>query len=922
MNNINNSLSLQEIQSSFLDIARKYLSDKNGDELDVNTLKSGFFGWSLETLGQIVKDDIITETFLLDEPFLNTAKLPQSVFNFAVKNNYEIYNSTPSRGKAIFNILYTDIKDNLEENQFKIDRKTNFTINNLNFMLPYGITIKAIDGKEPIVSYDIKEKNFDHSFDSPYLIKNLFVNSDDGKEYLSIIVDLYQVELTTKYFSNENLNVNIDPEYSIEFSEQLASFNVKYKVMENLDYTYLEKYLSEESLTFNNDSLYYCTYYLKDSNDLHIKFSKSTGGFSPEINSILEMEVFSSKGSLGNINYNSDLQHTWLGYSNITSNVIFLNPLNSVLNGKDQESLKEIKSGILRKVQSNNVLITDIDIKNYFQQFQSYFTNNLIEISKSRLDSIKNEFFVFLLFKDSLDRIIPTNTINLTLKQDANFNLFDDLTTNDNKSIKAGSYLVCKKKFSDVEGIVYNNSNNCVLYDASNNDIPLFEDDESAALYDIAYYIDRPSLYYVYNSIYGLAIKNDPFIRCNYYRTFINEFKPLKTVAINNENIHQIFANSFSINRDQFTSNKYNITLSLSSVLDNTSDLTKLFSRMFIYDIDDNEKKYHCNVIGVPTFNEETNKVDVKFELYTNDVFNNDNKLQIIDNANFHLYNNPILEEAYVESVYDEIFLPENIHIDFLVSYNFDSEITPTSFNVTDIEDNITEVLDHSNLSECNGVTYDLQFVNCIKMSSIGEVKLFNDINNITTSDITFNAENEVIVKDIPVVDSNFYTNEDDEWKQLLRNISYYEELLESSIDLNRNNTNFNFKFFNTKGNSLNTTSNFTNFSLNLEVILNNGYTSNDIDVNLKTFITQIVENINDKNDYITLSNITTAIENNFPNEIKGVVIQLINNQKLEKIENISEENLKQNNNNYIPEYKNVDYDFELDNYKILIAYK
>ena len=146
MANLNLYNSTQYIEDEWLNLVSKYFPDDN-----ISLMKTGLFGYVNEIMAQEVKNSMYHKNFIYDEYLLNTASTSKSIYNFAKLYNVPIDNATPAKVSAVLAIRDSDlvkesvVLDNLADNgnieQSIISRKTEFTINGKQFLLPYDIQI-------------------------------------------------------------------------------------------------------------------------------------------------------------------------------------------------------------------------------------------------------------------------------------------------------------------------------------------------------------------------------------------------------------------------------------------------------------------------------------------------------------------------------------------------------------------------------------------------------------------------------------------------------------------------------------------------------------------------------------------------------------------------------------------------------------
>jgi hypothetical protein len=88
VNNATNKISFAnfDIYEKLLEIASKHVSLNAGDDF----LRLGLFGYITEGMAASIRDNALQKTMLYNESFLNTAILPESIYNYAKTFNVTV----------------------------------------------------------------------------------------------------------------------------------------------------------------------------------------------------------------------------------------------------------------------------------------------------------------------------------------------------------------------------------------------------------------------------------------------------------------------------------------------------------------------------------------------------------------------------------------------------------------------------------------------------------------------------------------------------------------------------------------------------------------------------------------------------------------------------------------------------------------
>ena len=406
-----------DIQDEWLNkIASKYF-----EEEDVNKLKVGLFGYLNEIMSTSVANDMFHKNFLMDEVFLNTASLERSIYNKAKSSNFEIPLAKPSKmkiglalnvndilkyGKVYIDPVTNEKTDNIK---FKISNDEVFFSGKYPFMLEHNVIITANRLKNGSYAYsavyEFIESLGGSTFDSTL---TPYISSWVNNETLSLLLDVYQMEKTTVKFENYSSDISESLIRKINFDNQIAKFTVKYNYL-NVD-TYLKSYFND---TFTPDEKYFHYYNVNDQ-ELTIYFSPLPNNFKPSINSLLTIDIYTTKGTEGNFNYDGDILFSFKEPSYDEVSVVAIKHTNPS-NGKDLLTLKEIKQELIYKFLTRDNLITTFDLDYYFNTIVKKEIVNESEITfiKKRDDILMRLFGVYLLMRDKTGLIVPTNTIDI-----------------------------------------------------------------------------------------------------------------------------------------------------------------------------------------------------------------------------------------------------------------------------------------------------------------------------------------------------------------------------------------------------------------------------------------------------------------------------------------------------------------------------
>jgi len=900
-----------DVENQLVELTKKFFKDEEGNELDINFLKSGFLGWTIESLSEITMNDILMKSLLYNERFFNSAVLPKSIQNFALSENIE-NKAKPAYGKAYINLSLNDVKSHSTNGKFIISKETVFfeESNNFKAMLPYEIIVDVSNENNIIAYYNLSKKNIvPFDIDNNYLISSL-VPSDRIDPDIFIIFDLVQIEKLSNTYIFYSGDTYKDKNIQIELNKQFAGLNVLYSE-DNKTFEYLETFFINAPLSFVNSSKEYCLYEISD-NILNVNFSFKNGRFLPKDSSTITVEAFQTDGGLGNISYRNKIKVVFpeSEYSLINRSCFFKDNKFSMLKGENILDIEGLKNKIFDKRNNpsdTEVVLTERNIKSFFERSLTN-RNEIFKIVKFRNDILEKSFNFFLLFKDSNERVIPTNSIDVILPSNSGV-------------IREGSYIVCKRSNS-----IYSedkNIENAKILNLNNVSEKLFNDDIEASEYDLVYYSNKDK-YTIYRNPYLLKIDKEPFTHVNIYKNSFVYDNFLRMTDLNKNNENGVLIQTLSMKKTD--SNNYidvnfdlryrdtanfNITVNYESIID---------IKCVIYKLDENKK--------IPLFFFKPNfksveKLDIislmHFEkkLYFAETnFIENGELKLVSDIASQLFNVPLKSEnTYSQEIINSINIPEEIYMDIIIGENFNGVYEKTNFiSERDLDLKTIDNLNYELLSENN-------FSDIAKFSTFIPISLYNNTDNIMKIFFLDN-EGNLVLKNLPVVESSFY-EETNNYEEFLINLEFYEKYLDKYCNQLEDSFRFNIKFFNTFGNSKYYNIDKVNINMDIDLVLNPSANIDYIYSDLNKFIKEKIEELNNS-DVLFLSNLTTLIENNF-DEIKSVHIALVNNNAYSSIgllEQYKGINLEQSIN-YIPEYLNIEYNkennFSYKNYSIRI---
>jgi hypothetical protein len=443
------SPSKYDIYSKLMLVASRYFDVQNED-----FLKTGLFGYITESMAMITRDSSFHKTMLYNESFLNTAVMPKSVYNWAKMFGVSVPAATPAYADiqmtipidSLEFILMTDsvislpkydkygsdLKTLTGKQVMIIDRSNQFIAGQYRFTMERSLFLyKDAQNSDAItVKYCQTESPTTLLQDISNFFLKTFISTDN---YISFVVRTYQYEIneiTKQITSSSFIDTKI---HRFTFKDQFVGGKLSYT--KNNVTTPLDLRFSniETNETSNRNFAFYS---LIDENAIQITFSSASGDFMPSANSSLNLQIFTTKGAAGNINFTGDVIFRFQEESlkNIPVLAVFFT--NSSIGGVDTPSISRLKSTIINEISTRDVIVTETDLNNYFLILTSLLeTVNDGEITfiKKRDDILRRVFSAYILMRDGLDldgniaesdytsKVIPTNTLT------ADFAIFSNM---------------------------------------------------------------------------------------------------------------------------------------------------------------------------------------------------------------------------------------------------------------------------------------------------------------------------------------------------------------------------------------------------------------------------------------------------------------------------------------------------------------
>ena len=448
------------LSSDIYDIA-DYINQVKKDYIpeDESTLILGIFGYLGDILTKTTQNNIVMSAETSNEGIGIKAKYEKNIiahaFTAGIKNVYAI----PSSMSVLmaFNEAELFPESSSNSQKFVFDSNNKIFFGDFEFHPDYNILITKTRLNSTTATgqprYAYSAQYYIESDSNDNKKKNPISNVTDTNIYLSppsiirsselkilyIQVPIRQVE---RYVINKKIvtnNIIESKVFSFDYSAQLAGFTID---IVKADGTNLRLVPVYDGIA--TDEKYYLYYQFMNTNFIRCKFVDSI--YQPNINDQIYINLQTSQGYAGNF-YWSDSSYprfvfdstqyglmnsdgTFNGYNAISCQII---PVTTEASGGlDKKSIKELRTIIAKEELARNSITSLTDLKNFFNQINN--DEAQMYTYKKRDNQFERLYYTYLLMKNSLSNVIPTNTIGFNVHENSDNLSPDGKTVNINKN--------------------------------------------------------------------------------------------------------------------------------------------------------------------------------------------------------------------------------------------------------------------------------------------------------------------------------------------------------------------------------------------------------------------------------------------------------------------------------------------------------
>lgn len=809
------------------------------DDEDETTLALGVFGFLGDTEAKKIQTATIMTGELGNEMFPTRAKLDKNVLTHAIYTNIDGINAVPAKLAISVGIKEADLDNYMKVDQTYADRESfifsrsdPIMIGEYEFHFDYDIILRRMKRyRTPrfvgddnyyytyTAMYDMSNKNYLSNINNSYLPQPILQNFNNYN-YIFFGATVHQVSIEETHETMITDSIIDNKSVTFNFNNQMADFDVYVKDNGTGRTTRLRPYFYGSPI--DQQETKYCWYlYINDST---IRIGFDSNSYIPGINSDVTIVAQTTLGEEGNFTYNENNNNAlYVDFSASGTNkrvTCFIRCLDASSDGKNRKSTQELKALIPIMAMSRGQLTTETDLSNYFNLIST--EDIKLKIQKKVDNQLSRIWYAYLLMKDDMKNIIPTNTITINVDPTDDYVLYD--TSALDKPLRyiipcGTTFMYTKEKGKG--------------YHIHSYDIPIPYSTE---------YFDEASDTFYYRTPYNIVINADP-LYVSYYMTIVSSDKYFEYHFVNTQSML-----GFSTTRNHFerslltNTNEYRFTFEMTqSIIEdfglvevNNGEVTTNNIKCFLV-LHQDGVPYRYTECQMMYYNEMEFSSIWKATLTTDNSFDTRNRIKLVNlfEAGFNSKNYGFFEDnteayLYICARFDEVYLDED----------------NTLRSVIPDMDEFTLV--------------DVYKVN-------GGLTLFNNFTDVMNTRIRKNVNQERTrfnydIFSVPVVGEHFFDTTNRPTSQAEEEVAYFtKELtakkayLDHALTLVDNNMDIDFKFFNTYGESKTYTVGYDDdvyldhldLTLNFKVKLNE---SSDLSTrdSIISYIKDYVEDVND----------------------------------------------------------------------------
>lgn len=336
--------SRDRIRNQIIEKVKEYMDLEN-----VDLTKSSFLTFLIEVISTNVSNLMFYQMSAYKEFFLTKALLPDSIYNLSSFLGYNPKEATPAQADILFTVPF-GFTDSIVE--ITLDEGFKLNAGDIEFITYYKTIVTITNNAD--VSVTIREDNRIYNLPITYETDQ-FLFMLPFKQYSSSIQE-FQID--------EDLQLYQFTDIEVPFEGQISSQVVEVRPPDSISY---ELYSEVSSLYLMNSAIK--GYVSRRSDEgMTLQFGNGLIGYQPKAGSTVKVTLMLTKGDNGNvitgsINNGERVYNTNL--SGITQ-IINYEVVNTspAYNGKNEESLEEIRRNSITNITALKRIVTENDFKN------------------------------------------------------------------------------------------------------------------------------------------------------------------------------------------------------------------------------------------------------------------------------------------------------------------------------------------------------------------------------------------------------------------------------------------------------------------------------------------------------------------------------------------------------------------------------
>lgn len=839
----------------------KYIQDIKSKHIPAdnsNTLMLGIFGYLNEVHSNIIQDNIELSSQWSNEIFPIRAQLEKNLITHAMMAGITDLNAVPSTMDMLIGIKERDLLRHMVDDILILNTDIPIFIEDFEFHLENDIRIlrqKGSDGKNIyLAQYDFDPNNKLTTITNPYLLPP--VQTRIGNDLFVLIrARIRQVGIST--YNKRIISTNKVENKTFEFiyPDQLADFRVYVKKSNGELVEFVPIY--DDAPILDKEKMH-VRYIYVNSQTIRVSFINNI--YIPDVNDEIKVKILTTIGARGNFSYKKQIiitpESEKINYEDL---LILGIPATPAEFGINKKSIDDLKTMIPRELLSRGSITCNQDLENFFNVINDRYSR--LRFLKKIDNQFERTYSSFMLLKDSDDNIIPSNTVDVNLKQ-SDFDIVSDRLI-----LKPGTPLE------------YNTDNErCVKIPKGILSTNTIQRKESKG--------------FLYGSPFTIVINRSP-LSVSHYLTIFDRRYILAFKQISNIPLLQFISTSVSWNRNLILDEDcYKMDIKLNQNIDEEYDLIKIDEDTGLIENCD------IRVIGV-FYDDEGNPIR-----YADAIPINYNSMSKSYSFRFNLKtNNNITRDARIEILNTKEIGTTNDASVLFPAVNCKMEIYVLAKGISGLENRDkldTLVPELEGYTLCNIYEIDSGIDFYINFSHV--------VSSVVTPTYSKTSDNiGYLIDEIPVVRYSHLLSSS-QTRYLINYIMDKKVFIDRAIELLENNFEIDFKFFNTYGPSKIYKVGNTDMALdrvNLKITIKVKFTTT---TNTESFVRLIkqeikkyVENL-DKMGNFHISDITTILKNKFE-FISYIEFAKINEYDTEYQSLLQDQTMKEL---HVPEFINI----------------